>query len=233
MVKLVATKSNWLVEASYKLTLQEQRFLLVCIGKLNPFQDCQSKTMTLTATEFFESFEEMGRENAERELKKAIDRLWDRSVIVKDPEQTEEFRWIQNKAKYHKGEARVSVTFSDSVMPYLTQLKGQFTSVVVKNVSCLSSAYSIRVYELLFRYAKAPKKERYFPLDEFRTLLGIGDKYPQFRDLNRRVITPAVEELNAKSDLNVRFEAVKQGRGGKVAGIKFYFSIDKQIRMAV
>ncbi len=36
MSDLIAYKSNALIEASYKLTLQEQRFLLVCISRLNP-----------------------------------------------------------------------------------------------------------------------------------------------------------------------------------------------------
>ncbi|WP_141008333.1 replication initiation protein, partial [Shigella sp. FC1967] len=36
MSELIAYKSNALIEASYKLTLQEQRLLLMCIGKLNP-----------------------------------------------------------------------------------------------------------------------------------------------------------------------------------------------------
>ncbi|NAL14820.1 RepB family plasmid replication initiator protein, partial [Escherichia coli] len=34
MSDLIAYKSNALVEASYKLTLQEQRFLLLCISRL-------------------------------------------------------------------------------------------------------------------------------------------------------------------------------------------------------
>ncbi|WP_454770846.1 RepB family plasmid replication initiator protein [Escherichia coli] len=34
MSDLIAYKSNALIEAKYKLTLQEQRFLLVCINRL-------------------------------------------------------------------------------------------------------------------------------------------------------------------------------------------------------
>lgn len=48
---LIAYKSNALVEASYKLTLQEQRFLLLCISRLNSGTDVASpelqKTMTI------------------------------------------------------------------------------------------------------------------------------------------------------------------------------------------
>ena len=69
MSDLIAYKSNALVEASYKLTLQEQRFLLLCIGRLKSGADAESpklqKTMTITAAEYFDSFPDMGRKNAE------------------------------------------------------------------------------------------------------------------------------------------------------------------------
>ncbi|MGK3681408.1 replication initiation protein, partial [Escherichia coli] len=38
---LIAYKSNALVEASYKLTLQEQRFLLLCISRLKSGADAE------------------------------------------------------------------------------------------------------------------------------------------------------------------------------------------------
>jgi plasmid replication initiation protein len=112
---LIAYKSNALVEASYKLTLQEQRFLLLCISRLNSGTDVASpelqKTMTITAAEYFDSFPDMGRKNAEVQLQEAIDRLWDRSIILKDDEKREEFRWIQYRAQYARGEGKAQITF--------------------------------------------------------------------------------------------------------------------------
>lgn len=62
MSDLIAYKSNALVEASYKLTLQEQRFLLLCISRLKSGADAElQKTMTITAAEYFDSFPDMGR----------------------------------------------------------------------------------------------------------------------------------------------------------------------------
>ncbi|MGK3256785.1 hypothetical protein ACSLNA_25980, partial [Escherichia coli] len=43
-----------------------------------------------TAAEYFDSFPDMGRKNAEVQLQEAIDRLWDRSIILKDDEKREE-----------------------------------------------------------------------------------------------------------------------------------------------
>ncbi|WP_454770884.1 RepB family plasmid replication initiator protein [Escherichia coli] len=54
---------------------------------------------------------------------------------MKNEEKREGVPLVQYRAQYFKGEAKVDITFSDAIMPYLTQLKGQFTRVVVKNVS--------------------------------------------------------------------------------------------------
>ncbi|MCI4494962.1 replication initiation protein, partial [Escherichia coli] len=48
MSDLIAYKSNALVEASYKLTLQEQRFLLLCIGRLKSGADAESPKLQKT-----------------------------------------------------------------------------------------------------------------------------------------------------------------------------------------
>ena len=233
MSDLIAYKSNALIEASYRLTLQEQRFLLVCISRIKSSVDAPSpelqKTMTITATDFHNAFPDMGRQHAEAKLKEAIDRLWDRSVIIRDDSKREEFRWVQRRAQYLTGEAKVEVTFSDAIMPYLTQLKGQFTKVVVKNVSSLSSTYSIRIYELLQQFRSTG--DRTIAIDDFRSMLAVEEKYQQFKDLNKMIIKPAVAELNEKSDLAVTVETVKQGR--KVIALRFRFKDDKQIKMAL
>lgn len=231
MSDLIAYKSNALIEASYKLSLQEQRFLLVCVSRIDSRVGAAppetQKTMTITAAEFHEAFPDMGRQNAETKLKEAVDRLWDRSVIIRNAEKREEFRWVQYRAQYLKGEAKVEITFSDAIMPYLTQLQGQFTRVIVKNVSSLSSTYSVRIYELLQQFRKTG--DRTIALDDFRTMLSVDDKYGQFKDLNKMIVKPAIAELNEKSDLAVTVETVKQGR--TVVALRFRFKEDKQIKI--
>lgn len=229
MAKLVAYKSNFLIEASYKLSLQEQRFMLSCIGKLDPRKPIP-ESLTLTASEFLCNFPEMGKAHAERELRKAVDRLWERSVIVKDPEQTEEFRWIQSRIRYHKGEARVTVRFSNDIKKYLTQLSEQFTRVALNNVCGLKSAYSIRIYELCKQYI--PKRnDRVIPVSELRDYLGVGDAHGQFKDFKRDVLTKSLKELNEKTDLDVSMDTVKQGR--KVVAIHLLFREKKQMELAL
>lgn len=233
MTELIAYKSNALIEASYKLTLQEQRFLLVCISRIKSGDDAPSadvqKNMTITASEFHDAFPDMGKQHAEAKLKEAIDRLWDRSIIIRDKDKREEFRWVQYRAQYLKGESKVQITFSDAIMPYLTQLKGQFTRVVVKNVSSLSSTYSIRLYEMLQQFRSSG--DRTISLEDFRSILDLEEKYSDFKILNRALIKPAIAELNEKSNLAVTVETIKQGRS--VTALRFRFKEDKQIKIPI
>lgn len=226
MSDLIAVKSNWLIEASYKMTLQEQRFILSCIGKIDPRQPIP-KTMTLTAQELAANFPDIGKGNAERTLREAVDKLWERSVIVTDPDQTEEFRWIDKRIRYHKGEARVMVRFSDDIAKYLTQMSEQFTKVALKNVSGLRSSYSIRIYELCQQFIKT--KVREISVAEFRELLQLEDLYPEYKYLDRDVIKPSIKELNAKSNLDIKVEKVKTGR--RITGLRFTFQEKEQMQL--
>ncbi|MDE9475597.1 replication initiation protein, partial [Xenorhabdus bovienii] len=79
-------------------------------------------------------------------------RLWDRTILITRKDEKREIRWIQEKAKYFSGEGTSEIVFADSIMPYLTQLKGQFTKIAIKNVAALKRTYSIRIYELLQQF---------------------------------------------------------------------------------
>ncbi|MBN6469248.1 replication initiation protein, partial [Escherichia coli] len=72
------------------------------------------------------------------------------------------------------------IVFADSIMPYLTQLQGQFTKIVIKNVSTLKSVYSIRLYELLMQFKVIG--DRLISIIDFRSMLGFDKKkYATFK----------------------------------------------------
>ncbi|MEI7269645.1 replication initiation protein [Pectobacterium versatile] len=230
MSELIAYKSNALIEASYKLTLQEQRLLLICIGKINPRDELSQKLFQVTSTDFYLAFPDMGKSNAERHLREAIDKLAERWIHIQNNNERRRIRWIQEEAEYFNGEGKIEIVFSESIMPYLTQLKGQFTKIVIKNVSALKSVYSIRLYELLMQFKVIG--DRLISLEDFRSMLGLDeDKYPSFKSLNQWVIKPAVKELNQKSNLSVTVDSVKKGRS--VFALHFHFKEDQQIKMSI
>lgn len=225
MNNLSVTKSNALVDASYKLNVQAQKLVLACLGKVDP-RDEIPKEMTITAMEFSKL---MGIPNAHRELYLAVDALFGSTIKMRDGNDDIEIHWIQKKSKKIKGEGSVTITWSDDVLRYISSLKSRFTSYKLRHIAELQSAHSIRLYELLMKFNSTG--ERVIYLSDFKSALGIADKYPLFKDLNKWVIKPSVEELNQRSDLIIKYESIKKGR--TVAALSFEFKQNKQMKLDV
>jgi plasmid replication initiation protein len=226
MNNLSVAKSNNLIDASYKLNVQAQKLVLACLAKVDSRADIP-KEMTLTASEFSEL---MGIENnARRDLYKAADALFKSSIILRDDKEEIELYWVQKKVKKLKGEGSVTLTWSDEVLKYICQLQSRFTTYKLRNIATLQSSHSIRIYELLMKFNATG--ERVIYLNDFKSALGISDKYPHFKDLNKWVIKPAIKELNQRTDLVIKFETIKKGRS--VAALSFEFRKSAQLKMDV
>ena len=111
--------------------------------------------------------------------------------------------------------------FSNQVAPYLINLRDNFTRYQLSKIAHLKSNYSIRLFELLRQFEF--KQERVISLEELRIMLQIEDKYKDFRDLNKRILKPAIDELNQKTHYAITIQTLKTLR--RVTHIQFYFSI--------
>ncbi|WP_299011866.1 replication initiation protein [uncultured Shewanella sp.] len=217
------TKSNLLVDASYALSAQAQKLVLACLSKIDSRKKA-TKEMTLTASEF-SNLMGIDLSNAHRELYKAADSLFKSTIKIKTELEEIEIYWIQKKAKKLRGQGKITLVWSDDVIKYISSLKNHFTTYKLRQIANLQSSHSIRIYELLMRYNNTTK-ERLICVDDFRSALGVEEKYLEFKALNRNVIKPAINELNKKSDIYVTYETIKKGRS--VAAIFFEFGKNKQ-----
>jgi len=93
--------------------------------------------------------------------------------------------------------------------------------VDLKVIKGMQSKHSIALYEFISDYLKIGKKRVY--LDDFKVLMGIDPQsgYKRFCDLNSRVITPAIKEINEKTSIALTVEPLYRGR--KVTGLEFRF----------
>lgn len=225
MNNLSVTKSNTLVDASYKLNVQAQKLVLACLGKVDTRKDIP-KEMTITASEFSEL---MGIPNAHRELYLAADALFGSVIKIRDGNDDIEVYWIQKKSKKIKGSGSITITWSDDVLKYISSLQSRFTTYKLRHIAELQSSHSIRLYELLMKFNSTG--ERIIYVDDFKSALGLCSKYPQFKELNKFVVKPAVEELNLRSDLIIKYETIKKGRS--VVALSFEFKKNKQLKMDI
>lgn len=214
------TKANHLIDASYRLNTQAQKLVLACLSKVDSRKNVP-KEITITALEYSEL---MGVKNAHRELYKAADSLWDAEITITQYDEKTRLRWIQKDVKKLKGSGAVTITWSDEVLVYISQLKSRFTTYKLHQIARLKSNHSIRLYELLMRFKSTG--ERVIYLEDFKAALGISDSYKLFKELNKKVIKPAIIELNDCSDLTIECETIKKGRS--VTALSFQFTQDKQ-----
>ena len=215
----VVRKDNRIIGACYKLTLNEQRLVLVAIAKI-PFEAKIPNEVEITAQEFLALFPDVGEKNVHNEIQDTVDRLYERSIRIEDPIKKKKFRWISSTTLYKKGEGRVGFSFSKEIIPYLQQLKTQFTKYRLGDISSLKSIYSIRLFEMLMQFQNTTIIV--ISLEKFKERLGIQDKYSDYKNLRKRVIEPAVNELNQKSHFNVSYKGIREGRS--IKKLEFFFS---------
>lgn len=220
---LTVVKANSLIEASYRLTLDEMRLLALTIGTMNPKSDQQ--VFEFSVSEFIKQFPDVNAERAYTQIKSAIERIAERWVKTEDEKHVTKFRWVSSQT-YFKNEGRFKIALTNEIMPYLTQLKGQFTQYQLNHISGFSSVHAIRLYELFTQYKRLG--ERYITVEDLKKWLQLEDRYDRYNNLNQWVLTPALEEINEKSDIFVEYEPIKRGR--KIVGVEFNISHEELIK---
>lgn len=214
---LIINKSNNLIEASYQLTLDEMRLLALTVGIMEPKSD--KLEFDFTVADFASHFG-IKPASAYEQVKQAVKKIYERSVKIEDEEKIFEFRWVSSRT-YFKREGKFRIALTREVMPYLTQLKGKYyTSYNLEQISTFQSFHSIRIYELLAQFKNTGWRQ--ITVEKLKELLQITDKYKAYANLRRRVITPALEEINSKTDLFVELEPIKNGR--TIVALKFLIS---------
>jgi len=216
------TKSNKLIEASYNLTEVEQKIIMTLISLVQP-SDKDFQSYTFSIKDFIKLIG--GNSNTRyKELEDITRSLLSKTYEVRFEDRLSQVQWL-SQADYNYKQGTIQLTLHSFFRPYLLQLKREFTSYQLKNVSKLKGQYSIRIYELLKQYERL--KERTFDLDDLRQKLAVTDKYPAYGNFKQRVLVPAQKQINKKSDISIDFKEIKVGRA--VKRIKFIIESNKNI----
>lgn len=225
--RLTVVKSNKVVEASYMLTLAEQRVLLACIAQIDSKQELtEGYRFEVTAAGVADLVGLDNLSTVYRDLKKAADKLYERSVVIDDPDpdnpkiEQRKTRWISS-IDYIPGEGKLALSFSVGIIPYLSQLSREFTKYKLKHVARFESVYSIRLYELLVQWSSAGERE--IEVEWLKRQFQVESKYSRVVDLKKRVIDPAVAEINGHSNLWVEYGQRKSGR--TITHFQFQFGL--------
>lgn len=227
MDKNQVVKSNQVIEASYQLSAVEQRIVLAAISRIpknQPITDDELYPVSVNELQLLGVHEK----TAYRDLKEGINRLYERSINLSVDDKSIKMRWVQ-EVQFLDSQSVIGIRFSKPILPFISNLSREFTKYALSDIAGINSGYGIRIYELLVQYRQIGKRE--ISVDNLRTMLELGKKYPLFADFKKRVIDTAVDQINEYSPLRVTYEQKKTGR--KVTHITFSFkektrSIDQE-----
>ncbi len=225
--------SNALVRAGQDLSLPEKRLLMLAISKMDSGRHWTPKSLVIqvTAEEYRDAFALPHDKNLYRDLKAAAEALEERKIIFSEPnrkgERVHHVRWV-GRATYAKGEGWIELSFTVEVAPHLFKLRRHFTTYHLKQAHALHSVYSWRLLELLMQFRATQRLN--IPLEKFHHAMDVPPSLRKsYKDLRRRVIAPAIKELQAKDDLQVEVTPRKTGR--KVTSLAFTFGYALQRRL--
>jgi len=229
--KLVV-KSNHIIEASYRLSVAEQRVILSAISQVRRDQPVTDEVLySVTAAEIAQLCG-TDPKTAYRDLQTAAERLQTRRVtLLLEPDgvtiRSKRRRvtcWVQT-VDYIDQEGRIEMRFGKDILPYLTGLQREFTRYALSDVAKMTSAYGIRLYEVLVQW---PEGHRVVEVSDLRRWLQLEDRYPLMADLRRWVIEPAIEQINEHSPLMVSWSPRKTGR--RVTHLVFDYAPKKPVK---
>ena len=222
----LVVKDNALINASYNLDLVEQRLILLAIiearqsGKGINAND----PLTVHAESYINHFK-VHRNTAYQALKDACNDLFARQFSYQELSDkgniiNKKSRWV-NEIGYIDQEAVVQLIFAPAIVPFITRLEQCFTQYEIQQISELSTGYAIRLYELLIAW-RTTGKTPLIELMDFRQKMGVLDnKYAAMCDLKKRVLDPAIKQVNEFTDINVKCQQHKKGRA--IVGFSFTF----------
>jgi plasmid replication initiation protein len=151
-------------------------------------------------------------------LHKATADMGARMLEVEDANEYQQI-WMFQRIRYLKGQGIIEFDLTRHVLPFLFDLKNNFTSYELAAALRLTSKYAKRVYQLCSQWKDIGETKKY-DLQDFKRMLGLldekgNDKTERVSDLKSKVLDIAVKQINEHTELHVSYTLEKKGKAFK------------------
>jgi plasmid replication initiation protein len=131
-------------------------------------------------------------------------------------EKTYEQLWMFQRVKYLLGQGIIEIKLTEDILPYLFDLKENFTSYELASALRLTSKYAKRIYQLCSQWKDKGETKKY-DLEDFKKMLGLLDekgngKIKQIGQLREKVLDVAVKQINEHTELHISYSLEKKIR---------------------
>lgn len=201
-----------------------------CIDTDNPPKD---NIIYLSKSELFNFFD-VSDNGKHTRFKEAIEKMQKQAFFeIKEINDTEKGYKMKSivpipYVEWNSYNDLVILQFQPQIMPYLIDLKKNFTQYALSDVMELNSKYSIILYKWLCMHynqyehysSKGNRRksqiEAYrnpsISVKELRVLTDTSNEYKRMQDFTRWTLDKPLEEINARTHFNVFYEKKKKGR---------------------
>ena len=228
LIQKISTDYNYrrnLTKQSFVLDTYQKRLLALMISHVKP----KDTTFPVEVIPFNVFMQFMGIGDGGKQYSKIHDSISDLMgmsfAIEVEPGVTEFYHWIADGCRIDYNNKKIYIQLSPGLMRFLTGKRRNFTKYELGFIMQLKRKYSCRLYEYLRSMVNFGCAN--LNVDTFSQTITDG-KYTRPNDLLVRVIEPALEEINATTDIMVSCEVVRSDVGGrgkkKITGFKFHIT---------
>ena len=229
--KRKVVEHNSLITSIAKMDKTPLKMFELAVSCINTEEPPKDHTVYLSKEELFAFFKVSDNDKHSR-FKQAVENMQKQAFFQIKEEVGKGFKFRSivpipyvEWTDYHDD---VKIEFHREIMPYLINLKQNFTQHALSDIAELNSKYSIILYRWLsmnynqyehYSYKGGRREEQVeayrnpsISIRELRELTDTVDEYPRFDRLEHRVLKEPIEEINENTSFNVTYDKIKKGR---------------------
>ena len=229
--KRKVVEHNSLITSIAKMDKTPLKMFELAVSCINTEEPPKNNTVYLSKEELF-AFFKVDDSNKHTRFKEAVEKM-QKQAFFKIKEKKEHGFEFENivpipYVKWTDYHDEVTIRFSPEIMPYLINLKQNFTQHALSDLSELNSKYSIILYRWLSmnynQYEHYSNKggrreeqvEEYrnptISMRELREMTDTVQDYPRFTNFESYILKNSLKEINAHTHFNVTYDKIKKGR---------------------
>lgn len=241
--KRKVAEHNDLITSIAKMDKTPLKIFELAVSFIDTENPPSDNTVHLSKSEIYNFFDVSDNDKHSR-FKKAITTLHKQSIFeireMNEKRGKYEYQVISplEKTTWNDYSDILTIKFTSSIMPYLINLKTNFTQYALLDIMELNSKYSIILYKWLsmqynqyehYKNKGGRRKEQLekycnpeIKVSELRVITDTSLEYKRFTHFETWIIEKPLEEINKHTHFMVTYEKIKKGRS--IDSIKFHIS---------
>ncbi|MDY2521089.1 RepB family plasmid replication initiator protein [Weissella cibaria] len=229
--KRKVVEHNSLITSIAKMDKTPLKMFELAVSLIDTENPPQDQTVYLSKQEMFAFFKVNDNDKNSR-FKQAIEKMQKQAFFQIKKEQDKGFKFVSivpiPYVEWTDYSDEVKIEFHREIMPYLINLKNNFTQHALSDIAELNSKYAIILYRWLsMNYnqyehysVKGGRREEQVEsyrnpkigIRELREMTDTVNEYQRFDRFESYILKNSLKEINAHTTFNVTHEKVKKGR---------------------